>query len=145
MVVDLSGGMHMKDKFISFLRKNRAWEEFKHELYAQNKLGDLNNALTDVFEYIEHRDITKDVLANGSFFFWNKSRCKTDWEALSSEWAKYVSNMDVDETELPHNMMVNSRDLGDGKYEVSGVIFYADSHACAIRKYRRSENEKLQR
>jgi hypothetical protein len=37
-----------------------------------------------------------------------------------------------------HKMMLKSRDLGDGKYEVGGVVFFADTHAEAIRKYRRA-------
>ena len=36
-----------------------------------------------------------------------------------------------------HKMMLKSRDLGNGKYEVGGVIMYADSHAEAIWKYRK--------
>lgn len=39
------------------------------------------------------------------------------------------------------NIMLKSRDLGDGKYEVSGIIFYADSHIEAIRKYRTASDE----
>ena len=34
-------------------------------------------------------------------------------------------------------MMLKSKDLGNGKYEVGGVVFYADSHAEACRKYKR--------
>ena len=34
-------------------------------------------------------------------------------------------------------MALKSRDLGDGKYEVNGVIMYADSHPEAILKYRK--------
>jgi len=41
-----------------------------------------------------------------------------------------------------HEMFLKSRDLGSGKYEVNGVIFYADSHAEAIRKYRRGKDGK---
>jgi len=40
-----------------------------------------------------------------------------------------------------HKMMLKSRDLGNGKYEVGGVIFHADSHPEAIRKYRRAKDE----
>ena len=36
--------------------------------------------------------------------------------------------------------MLKSRDLGNGKYEVGGVIFFADSHPEAIRKYRRAKD-----
>jgi len=39
-----------------------------------------------------------------------------------------------------HKMMLKSRDLGNGKYEVGGVIFFADSHPEAIRKYRRAKD-----
>ena len=39
-------------------------------------------------------------------------------------------------------MFLKSRDLGNGKYEVNGVIFYADSHAESIRKYRRAKHGK---
>jgi len=35
------------------------------------------------------------------------------------------------------DMMLRSRFISKGKYEVAGVIFYADTHAEAIRKYRR--------
>ena len=35
-------------------------------------------------------------------------------------------------------MILKSRDMGDGKYEVDGIVFYADSHAEAIRKFRRA-------
>lgn len=34
-------------------------------------------------------------------------------------------------------LMLFSRDLGNGRYEVNGVIFYAKSHADAIGKYTR--------
>ena len=37
------------------------------------------------------------------------------------------------------NVMLRSRHMGDGKYEVGGVVFYADTHAEAIRKYRRGK------
>ena len=140
----------MKDKFINFLKKAHAWEEFKHELYAQNKLGDLNNALTDVFEYIEHRDITKEVLANGSFFFWNKSRCKTDWEALSSEWARYVSDMDVGNIvePVPHNMQVHvkfveRRRNGRFLWSCNGVMIEAKNILEAQTKYLRREDVEV--
>ena len=39
-------------------------------------------------------------------------------------------------------LMLKSRDMGDGKYEVSGVVFYADSHAEACRKYRRGNRHE---
>lgn len=32
-------------------------------------------------------------------------------------------------------IMLHSKDLGNGRYEVCGVIFYAESHIEAIRKY----------
>jgi len=41
-----------------------------------------------------------------------------------------------------HKMMLKSRDIGDGKYEVSGVIMYAENHASAIRKYRRAKRSR---
>ena len=135
----------MKDKFIAFLRKNHAWAEFKKELYAQNKLGDIDNALFDVFEYVEERSISQYVLANGSFFFWDKARGETDWEALSNAWAELISEDVTDthvvETELPHNMMVNSRDLGNGNYEINGVRFKAKNHASAVNKYARTKKD----
>ena len=44
-------------------------------------------------------------------------------------------------TNKDHKMMLKSRDLGNGKYEVGGVVFHADSHPEAIRKYRRAKDE----
>jgi hypothetical protein len=41
----------------------------------------------------------------------------------------------------PEEEPLKSRDLGDGKYEVCGIEFYADSHAEALRKYRRAKKE----
>ena len=38
-------------------------------------------------------------------------------------------------------LAIKSKDLGGGKYEVEGVIFYCDSHLEAIRKYIRAKNE----
>ncbi len=39
-------------------------------------------------------------------------------------------------------MMLNSRDMGGGKFEVNGVVFYADSHSEALKKYTKgSKNE----
>lgn len=40
---------------------------------------------------------------------------------------------------IEHNMMLKSRDMGNGKFEVCGVVFYADSHTEALRKYRRAK------
>ena len=39
-------------------------------------------------------------------------------------------------------LLLKSRDMGAGKFEVNGVVFYCDSHAEALRKYRRGESEK---
>ena len=36
-------------------------------------------------------------------------------------------------------MTIKSRDLGGGRYEVCGVIFYAKSHIKAIRKWLRTK------
>ena len=38
-------------------------------------------------------------------------------------------------------MLLKSRCVCEGKYEVGGVTFYADTHAEAVRKYRRARNE----
>lgn len=37
---------------------------------------------------------------------------------------------------------LHSKDLGEGKYEVEGVVFYAESHGEALRKYLRRQNPK---
>ena len=39
-------------------------------------------------------------------------------------------------------MTIKSRDLGGGKYEVCGVIFYAKSHLKAIQKWLRKKDGK---
>lgn len=38
---------------------------------------------------------------------------------------------------INHKMLLKSRDLGNGRYEVAGVIVYAKSHAEAVADYRR--------
>ena len=38
-------------------------------------------------------------------------------------------------------MILKSRCIEEGKYEVGGVIFYADTHAEALNKYRRAHKE----
>ena len=39
-------------------------------------------------------------------------------------------------------IMLTSKCKGDGKFEVGGVTFYADSHAEALRKYSRASSHK---
>ena len=41
-----------------------------------------------------------------------------------------------------NKMLLKSRDMGSGKYEVGGIVFYADSHQEALRKYRRAKDNK---
>ena len=36
-------------------------------------------------------------------------------------------------------LKIESRDIGGGRYEVEGVIMYAETHAHAIRKYLRKK------
>jgi len=36
---------------------------------------------------------------------------------------------------------LRSKDLGQGRYEVEGVIFYANSHPEALRKYLRQKRK----
>jgi len=144
----------MKDKFITFLKQHKAWAEFKKELYAQNKLGDIDNALFDVFEYVEERSISQYVLANGSFFFWDKARGETDWEALSNEWAELISS-DVTDTHIgdivepvPHNMKVHvkfveRRRNGRFLWSCNGVMMEAKNILEAQTKYLRKENERI--
>ena len=43
--------------------------------------------------------------------------------------------------ELDHKMRIKSETLADGKYLVEGVVIYADTHAEAIRKWRRAKKE----
>jgi len=38
-------------------------------------------------------------------------------------------------------MLLKSRDMGNGKYEVNGIVFYAESHAESILKYRRAHEQ----
>ena len=38
-------------------------------------------------------------------------------------------------------MVLKSRCVKDGMYEVNGVIFYADTHTEALKKYRRAKEE----
>ena len=38
-------------------------------------------------------------------------------------------------------MMIHSKDKGNGRYEVNGVMFYAKTHAEALRKYLRVKKE----
>lgn len=40
---------------------------------------------------------------------------------------------------LPNNMMLNSKDLGHGRYQICGVVIQAESHVQAINKYRRKK------
>lgn len=41
-------------------------------------------------------------------------------------------------------MQIRSKDKGNGRYEVNGVIFYAKSHAEALRKYLRLNKIKIE-
>ncbi len=44
------------------------------------------------------------------------------------------------------SIKLRSKDLGGGKYEVEGVVLYAESHAIALRKYlRQKKPEEAQR
>ena len=43
--------------------------------------------------------------------------------------------------EKTDKLLLKSRCIKKGKYEVSGIIFDADSHEEAIRKYRRARDE----
>jgi len=38
-------------------------------------------------------------------------------------------------------MKIRSKDLGNGKFNVEGIIFYADTMIEAIRKYLRAKKE----
>lgn len=38
-------------------------------------------------------------------------------------------------------MMLKSRDMGNGKFEVQGIVFYADNHNEALRKYRKGKKD----
>ena len=138
----------MKDKFITFLKKAHAWEEFKKELYTQNKLGNVDNALFDVFEYVEEREISHMVLGNGSFFFWDKARGETDWESLSNEWSKLVTDIHAGETELPHNMKVHvkfieRRKNGNFLWSCNGVMLEGKNILEVQKKYLRSDDVEV--
>ena len=52
-------------------------------------------------------------------------------------WLERLVNGMVKE-ESKDKMLLKSRDMGNGKYEVGGIVFYADSHSEALRKYRRA-------
>ena len=55
-------------------------------------------------------------------------------------WLERLVNGMVKE-ESKDKILLKSRDMGNGKYEVGGIVFYADSHASAIHKYRRAKKE----
>ena len=50
-------------------------------------------------------------------------------------WLERLVNKTAEED---NKMLLKSRDMGNGKYEVGGIVFYADSHQEALRKYRRA-------
>lgn len=64
---------------------------------------------------------------------------------LKSLWAevkRVIMGIGKNKEVLDHKMILKSRTIVDGvKYEVGGVIINADTHAEAIRKYRRAKGE----
>jgi hypothetical protein len=59
-------------------------------------------------------------------------------------WLERLVNGMVKE-ESKDKMLLKSRDMGNGKYEVGGIVFYADSHQEALRKYRKGKSYETKR
>ena len=58
-----------------------------------------------------------------------------------NKFNKWVKTLFYVKEEINFKMVLKSRDMGNGKYEVGGVVFNANSHAHALKKYRRALKE----
>ena len=77
----MSRNKPMKYKFIRFLKKNHAFEEFKEEI-SPDTMDDLNVQFTD--------GGAEFVLCDGALFFWNLADTGIDWGKLNEEWLKVM-------------------------------------------------------
>ena len=56
-------------------------------------------------------------------------------------WKKIKKIFKKRKEPLNHKMLLKSRDLGNGSYEINGVVIPAESHEAALMKYRRAKND----
>lgn len=59
------------------------------------------------------------------------------WKWLKQLWQAAIDFF-IPKEEIDHKMILKSRDMGEGKFSVNGVIFYCDSHTEALNRYRRA-------
>ena len=71
----------MKQKFIRFLKKKHAFEEFKKEI-SPRVMDDLSVQFTD--------GGAEFVLCDGAIFFWNLADTGIDWKKLNEEWLEMM-------------------------------------------------------
>jgi len=69
----------MKEKFISFMKKHRAFDEFKMEIRPYT-MTDFNAQLLD--------GGAEFMLGDGNIFFWTSAKTDIDWEKLNRIWQK---------------------------------------------------------
>ena len=70
----------MKQKFIRFLKDNRAFDEYKKEILPYS-MSDLNAQFKDAAEF---------VLEDGCIFFWKNSVTGIYWEGLNAQWLALI-------------------------------------------------------
>ena len=79
----------MKQKFIKFLKDNRAFDDFK-ELISFCTQNDELKTLDDVWDFVE---LKHEILADGHVIFWQNGLSDVDWERLDKEWRNYLDSI----------------------------------------------------
>lgn len=76
----------MKDKFIKFMKKNHAFQEFLEEIHSDT-IDNLNTQFKD--------GGAEFVLCDGAIFFYKDAKTDIDWGRLNRKWVEMMKEEEV--------------------------------------------------
>jgi len=75
----------MKDQLIKFLKKNKAFNEFKDAMEFTTDMD-----FDQVWNFVE---LKHEILSNGHVIFWKNGLSDVNWERLDREWRNYLDSI----------------------------------------------------
>ncbi len=81
----------MRDKFIRFLKANRAWDEFQLELKKATKGATIDSTMHNL-KMSKSFDV---ALADGVVLDYNSELTDIDWKELNMKWVDMLKNEEV--------------------------------------------------